>query len=127
MNSKHKELLLKNENVLKFFVYNKLVSKDNTETKKTKIFRQPTRHDTKDYVTELLNNTEFISKLKNNEFKKMQRTEAELRMNAMTPDLGKEEKKTETKTQNIMKDLKTLVRQVTNREAVVIARSLTKK
>lgn len=37
-------------------------------------------------MTSLLNNEEFLTKLKNQEFNKMKKTEEELRSGALTPD-----------------------------------------
>lgn len=58
MNSKHKELLLQNENVLKCFVYNQLVSKQSNnataeEEQKKNPRKAPTRHETKDHVSKV--------------------------------------------------------------------------
>ena len=52
-NSKHKELMVRNENILKFFIYNKLVMQNDKkrQTKRvTMTKRRPMRHNTKDKV-----------------------------------------------------------------------------
>lgn len=73
-----------------------------------------------------------MAKLKNEEFKKLQKTEQELRQGALTPDFTKgelplliildEEQEKKTKTQVMLQDLKSLVRQVTNRETALLSR-----
>ena len=60
-NSKHKELMVRNENILKFFIYNKLVMQ-NDKKKQTKRVtmtkRRPMRHNTKDKVLINIPNTQ---------------------------------------------------------------------
>ncbi|CAI2378378.1 unnamed protein product [Moneuplotes crassus] len=123
MNSKHKNLLLQNENVLKFFCYNKLVSKQNESYVENKPHKTPTRHETKDHITNLINNPGFIRKLQNKEFEKMKQTEAELRIYANGSDKTKAKM---FKKKNILKDVKTLGKEVNKGGAAALARTLTK-
>jgi hypothetical protein len=86
-------------------------------------------------VTSLLNNEEFLTRLKNQEFNKMKKTEEELRAGALTPDFTDSKqlifdsltkidkpKNEVNKTKDILSDLKALVRQVTTKENPVWGR-----